>query len=271
MAFPAPRHLCTKSRNRQPVRSARKQSSAHLTVEHLENRLVPAGILTALPGAHILQSGGAIPASGPALPSGFSPSQISHAYGFDKITFNNGTVAGNGSGQTIAIVDAYGDPNIASDLATFDSTFGLAAPPSFTKVSQSGGTPTTTTNQAWDMETSLDVEWAHAMAPGAKILLVEANSNSLSDLFSAVDYARRQPGVSVVSMSWDYYEWSGETSWDSTYFSTPSGHSGVTFVASSGDTGSNYVYYPSSSPNVLSVGGTQLNLMSYSRPIREGS
>jgi hypothetical protein len=83
--------------------------------------------------------GEASPAGGPGQPVGFSPSQISQAYGFNQITFNNGTVKGDGSGQTIAIVDAYNQPNIASDLQTFDSMYGIAAPPSFTVVNQTGG------------------------------------------------------------------------------------------------------------------------------------
>src|SRR5262249_41943798 len=129
-----------------------------------------------------------------ALPGGFSPQQISQAYGFNQISFSNGTIKGDGSGQTIAIVDAYSQPNIASDLATFDSTYGIAAPPRFTVVNQTGGTSLPTSNTSWGLEESLDVEWAHAMAPGASILLVEANSSNWMDLFAAVNYARNQPG-----------------------------------------------------------------------------
>ncbi len=91
-----------------------------------------------------------------------------------------------------------------------------------------------------------------------RIVLVEANSNSYSDLLTAVNYARNQPNVSVVSMSWGGGEWSSEAANDS-YFTTPSGHSGVTFVASTGDAGSaGAPEFPSVSPNVLAVGGTQL-------------
>jgi hypothetical protein len=196
------------------------------------------------------------PNSGPSpnLPGGFSPAQIAQAYGFNQITFNNGTstVAGDGSGQTIAIVDAYDDPTIASDLATFDATYGLAAPPSFTKVNETGGS-SFSTNTSWANEISLDVEWAHAVAPGANILLVEANTNSWSDMFTAVKYAASQPGVSVVSMSWG----GNQVNFDS-YLQTPSGHSGVTFVASSGD--GSALEYPADSPNVLAVGGTNLSV-----------
>ena len=104
------------------------------------------------------------------------------------------------------------------------------------------------------------MEWAHAIAPKANILLVEANSASFSDLLTAVDYARHATGVVAVSMSWGGGEFSGESAYDS-YFTTPSGHGGVTFVASSGDSGAP-VGYPAISPNVLSVGGTTLNLNS---------
>src|SRR5262245_33722678 len=113
MPLPVQRCIQTKTRNVRPSRSRRKPSCAHLAVEHLENRLMPASTLTAIPGVHVLQYGGATPAGGPTAPAGFSPSQIAHGYGFDNITFNNGTVIGNGNGQTIAIIDAYDDPNIA--------------------------------------------------------------------------------------------------------------------------------------------------------------
>ena len=137
----------------------------------------------------------------------FSPQQLTAAYSDNNIYF--GTAAGNGAGQTIAIVDAYNDPNIAGDLTQFDAQFGLPAPPSFTVVNQTGSTtnlpttdPTGTGSRLgnWELEESLDVEWAHAMAPGANIVLVEANSNSLSDLFTAV--AEAATLGSVVSMSW---------------------------------------------------------------------
>jgi len=205
------------------------------------------------PGAHLLTSAVVLPAGGPGQPGGFSPSQIRQAYGFNQITFNNGTVKGDGSGQTIAIIDGYDQPNIASDLATFDATYGLPAPPSFTKVDQNGGTNYPPPDPGWGVEISLDVEWAHAMAPGANILLVEA-----TDLFAGVNYARSLPGVTVVSMSWGASEWSSESAYYSG-FTTPAGHSGITFVAASGDNGSSGApEYPSVSPNVLAVGGTEL-------------
>ena len=107
-------------------------------------------------------------------PIGLTPAQVKAAYGFSSVNF--GSVVGNGAGQTIAIVDAYNDPNITSDLAKFDQTFGLAAPASLKIVNQSGGTSLPQSDQGWAGEIALDVEWAHAIAPAANILLVEASS-----------------------------------------------------------------------------------------------
>ena len=164
-------------------------------------------------------------------PTGYTPTQIKQAYGINQITFtgSSGTVAGNGAGETIAIVDAYDDPNISSDLHQFDLQYGLSDP-TLTKVNQNGGSSLPQGNVSWAAEIALDVEWAHAIAPGASILLVEANSSSLSDLLTAVNYARNASGVVAVSMSWGGSEFSGESSYDS-YFTTPSGHSGVAFLA----------------------------------------
>ena len=184
---------------------------------------------------------------------GYTPSQIRHAYGMDQ-------VFGDGTGQTIAIVDAYRHPSIASDLAVFDQKFGIAAPPSFRIVNQTGGSDASVKiNSGWASEIALDVEWAHAIAPNASLLLVESKSDNIPDLVAGVDYARKQAGVSVVSMSWGTSEWSGQRSYDAT-FATPASHQGVTFVASSGDEGSiGGAEWPSTSANVLSVGGTSLS------------
>jgi hypothetical protein len=180
----------------------------------------------------------------------YSPAQIRHAYGFDQVSWN-------GAGQTIAIIDAYDDPTAATDLHKFDQQFGLADPKlTVAKLTSGGRGPAY--NSGWATEIALDVEWAHAVAPGANILLVEAVSASLNDLLAAVNYARNQVNVSVVSMSWGAGEFNGEGSYDS-YFTTPSGHGGVTFVASSGDNGAP-ASWPSISSNVLSVGGTTLSL-----------
>ncbi|MGA2502265.1 MAG: S53 family peptidase, partial [Tepidisphaeraceae bacterium] len=199
--------------------------------------------------------------------SALTPAQIRHAYGIDQVFF--GSVQGDGTGQTIAIIDVYHYPSAFSDLNTFSSQFGLptlAAYPSsspwFRQVSETGGSTSgiqLSGSSGWSIETSLDIEWAHAIAPAANILLVEANSASNSDLISAaVNWARNQPGVVAVSMSFGLTEYSGETSYDS-YFTTPSGHPGVTFLAATGDSGSPGTW-PAFSPNVVAVGGTTLNV-----------
>jgi subtilase family serine protease len=171
-----------------------------------------------------------------------TPSQIIGAY-------NLGSATG-GAGTTIAIVDAFDDPTIASDLAYFSNYFSLPTA-SFVKYKMATTIPV---DSGWALEISLDVEWAHAIAQKATILLVEARSNSLSDLLSAVSYATTYPGVKAVSMSWGGSEFSTETFYDS-YFN----NAGITFFASSGDSGAG-VIWPSSSLYVVAVGGTTLNL-----------
>src|SRR5205085_7303624 len=121
------------------------------------------------------------------------------------------------------------------------------------------------TDPGWALETSLDVEWAHAIAPRAHILVVEAASPSNDNLLNAIDYARRQKGVSAISLSWGGNESPFESYYDQ-YLTTPSGHiggaglrGGVTFVSSSGDSGAP-ASWPAVSPNVIAVGGTTLRL-----------
>ena len=187
-------------------------------------------------------------------PVGLTPAQVKAAYGINQITVPSGQLAG--AGQTIAIINAYDNPNIRSDLALFSTTFGLpAANLTIAKQYINGAAPRT--DSGWAGEIALDVEWAHAIAPGANILLVEANSASLSNLLAAVDYARNQPGVSVISMSWGASEFSGEASYDS-HFTTPAGHTPITFIAASGDGGAGAMW-PAVSTNVIGVGGTTLN------------
>jgi subtilase family serine protease len=189
------------------------------------------------------------------LLSGLTPAQVAAAYGLNAITFTGTTVKGDGSGVTIALIEMYHDPNLASDLATFDQKYGLPTP-TLTVVNLAG----TQTNSSWGEEESLDVEWAHAIAPGANILVVEAapgntESQQLQNLMAAVQTASTTPGVAVVSMSWGFPEFSGETAYDK-YFTTP----GITYVAASGD--SPGVEYPAASPDVVAVGGTTLALSS---------
>jgi subtilase family serine protease len=196
-------------------------------------------------------------------PIGYTPAEIRRAYGFDQVFF--GSIAGDGRGQTIAIVDAFNHPFIASDLHTFDVTFGLPDPPSFEKWWQTSGGQPPADDEGWALEIALDVEWAHAMAPAANILLVESFDNSAVNMFETVQWAAQRPGVSAVSMSFGGPEWSGQTVYDS-FFQTPAGHQGVTFVAASGDRSSGSWYplddpnpiFPASSPNVVGLGGTSL-------------
>jgi subtilase family serine protease len=190
----------------------------------------------------------------------YTPAEVRSGYGINQAVLPNGQQA-TGAGQTIAIVDAYHDPNIQADLASFDAAYGLAAPPSFRQVQLGGVTQVST---GWSSETALDVEWAHAVAPQANLLLVEAPSANYSDLLSAVRWAAAQPGVVAVSMSWGGSEFYNETAYDST-FTTPAGHGGVTFVASAGDSGAWYgAQWPAVSPDVLAVGGTSLYLTAQS-------
>ncbi len=194
-----------------------------------------------------------------STPVGMTPAQIRTAYGISSVGI--GSIVGNGAGQTIAIIDAYDDPNIVSDLHQFDLQLGLNDPPSFKVLNETGGTtpPTASGSTGWSVEESLDVEWAHAIAPQANLILFEANSASDQDLIStAVNTARNTPGVAAVTMSFGGDEYSGDTALDSV-FTTPSGHTGVTFLASTGDSGAPGGY-PAFSPNVVAVGGTTLTI-----------
>ncbi|MGD0896864.1 MAG: S53 family peptidase [Thermoguttaceae bacterium] len=218
------------------------------------------GVAVPLYRAH-LAAGSVVPLS-TSGPTGLTPAQIRQAYGINQITFNGGTVAGDGTGTTIAIVDAYDDPNIANDLHQFDVRFGLPDP-AFSKVNEYGSSALRSlpsANKGWTTEIALDVEWAHAIAPKAAILLVEAASASFTDLFTAITTAAGTTGVDVVSMSWGGGDFSGENYYDG-YFTTPANHNGVTFLAASGDAGAP-VGYPAISANVVAVGGTTLNLNS---------
>jgi hypothetical protein len=188
--------------------------------------------------------------------TGLSPSQITAAYGLTGLEFHTRSgqaVIGDGSGETIAVIEMYHNPNLSSDLHTFDRRFGLSDPP-LDVINQAGNQ----VDSSWGQEESLDVEWAHAIAPGARIIVVEAapgytNDQAIQSLMTAVQTADQTPGVTVVSMSWGFNEFPGETQYDS-YFNTP----GITYVAASGDTAN--VDYPAASPYVLSVGGTTLNI-----------
>jgi subtilase family serine protease len=249
------------------------QSVANLAVAALMTQLAsaqppwagtPPPLGEVRPGAHVKQDP-AQPA-GTLTPTGITPAQIQQFYGFNQL---NGI---DGTGQTIAIVDAYGDryatvtatTNIVNhkpvityttnitdatqnDWTNFCNQFSL--PTSGLTVVYPQGQGNVSTN--WALETALDIQWAHAIAPGANVVLVVTRDNSWSNLFAAVDYAV-SAGANIVSMSWGGGESSTELA-DDAHFK----HPGVTFVASSGDAGEGIIY-PAASPYVLSVGGTQL-------------
>jgi hypothetical protein len=252
MSHPFRNWIAPCSTAKQSPKCAGRKPRSRPQLELLETRDVPSTAV-AHPTFVLMNPAGVHPFAGGG-PTGYTPAQIKQAYGINQISFNG--AAGDGSNTTIAIVDAYDDVTIASDLQVFDSTLGLPNP-AFSKINQNGGTSLPRGDSGWAEETSLDVEWAHAIAPKAAILLVEANSASFSDLLTAVQTAANHSGVVAVSMSWGGGEFSGETSYDS-YFKSPSGR-GVTFLASSGDSGAP-VSYPAVSPNVVSVGGTTLSL-----------
>jgi subtilase family serine protease len=237
---------------------------------------------------------------GRQLMSGYTPAQIKHAYGFDTVTFRDAfsirpkSVAGDGSGETIAIVDPGFDPDIYGDVDQFDKLYAVSQYNSST-LYNAYGTAGTYQNEKWLStfvensqgkvylgsgwtgsvsivsqdcgEIAADVEWAHAVAPGAKILLVEAYdtgtwNNTFSNLLNMVATATEQRGVGVVSMSWGDAEQSNESSFDSVF--TSRNGQGIAFVAAIGDTPgpTPNVHYPAVSPNVLAVGGTSLHLNS---------
>lgn len=198
----------------------------------------------------------------------YTPSFIRTAYNFPSTL--------DGSGQTIVIVDAFGSPTIQQDLATFDSTFNIPAPPSFTVVCDPSGCPSFTSSSShgsnmagWTLETSLDVEYAHAMAPGANIVLAVASTNYGNAINSAESKAIQQYPGSIMSQSFGSPEilltannaqlLQAEQNYQTAL------SEGITVLASAGDSGATNGYstanagFPASSPYVLAVGGTQGN------------
>jgi subtilase family serine protease len=199
-----------------------------------------------------------------ATPTGLSPGAIEGVYGYTSASTA-------GFGQTIALVDAFNDPDAASDLNEFSAQYGLptectggSSPPScfeFRQVNQTGGSSLPTTNSGWDLEISLDIEWAHALAPAASILLVEATDNYTPNLLAAEQYAANN--AEYVSNSWGSPEFAGEKS-DDSYFT----RLGVSYFFAAGDSGG-AVEWPSSSPDVTSVGGTSLTFTAGGNLVRE--
>jgi subtilase family serine protease len=199
-----------------------------------------------------------------AIPSGtgYGPSQLQAAYGLTSAS------ASDGSGATVAVVDAYNDPTAASDLAEYRSAAGLPAltPGQFTQYNQEGETSPLPSkapaDDDWTLEESLDVDMVSAICPQCKIDLVEANNDTGNGLYVAEETAATTLGAKYISNSWGGSETSSDTTYDSEYF----GVSGVVYTASAGDSAySGGVIYPATSPHVVSVGGTTLDTSSNSR------
>lgn len=181
-------------------------------------------------------------------PSGYTPANLRLAYGLPTI---------GGTGQTIAIVDAFDDPNAESDLAAYRAQFSIKACTTasgcFRKVSQTGGSNYPRSDAGWAEEISLDLDMASAICPNCNILLVEASSNSFADLSAAVDEAAAL-GANAISNSYGGGEYSGEVSDQSHY-----NHPHIAITASSGDAGYG-VEFPAASQYVTAVGGTSLSI-----------
>lgn len=201
----------------------------------------------------------------------YDPYQMRRAYGIDSL-INAGY---DGTGKTIVILDAFRDPNIASQLATFDSFYGLPAP-NFTEVTPDGVPPY---DPGWSEEISLDVQWAHAIAPGANIVLDLAMDNSDEALLSALNYAIDHNLGDVVSMSFGEADSCvGSTltaGWHQAFVNATK--KGITLFASSGDQGAaqpscdgnswiKSTSSPASDPLVTGVGGTELHAADYCLP-----
>jgi hypothetical protein len=194
------------------------------------------------------------PFAASTAPQGYGPADVRAAY---KIPPNAGINA-------IAVVDAYNDPTALADFNVFASQFGLPQETStdplastnkvFQVVYGAGGTTPPANNQGWSGEISLDIEWAHAIAPNAKIFLVETPTNSYVNLFNGVKVAANLPNVHQVSQSYGGGEFAGQTVYDDSF-----NHAGVVFFASAGDVGGAQEY-PSESPSVVGVGGTSLQV-----------
>ena len=181
-----------------------------------------------------------------ASPPGLSPAEIKLIY----------KLPSSGGGGTIAIIGAYNDPNIENDLNVFSRQFSLpectTTNACFEKHLMKAKTKA---DAGWALETSLDVQWAHAIAPTAKILLVSAATANGTNLLKALDYARSRADVVAISMSWGGPEFEGEADLEEHF----TNKNGAVFFASSGDNGAG-VSWPAASAHVVGVGGTTLLL-----------
>jgi subtilase family serine protease len=181
-----------------------------------------------------------------AAHAGFTPCDLRSAYALPSTT--------SGAGQTVALVDAYNDPNAEADLGVYRAAYGIPACTTangcFRKVNEHGTATAPPSNASWSEEIALDIDMVSAACPACKILLVEASSNSLTDLLTAENEAAAL-GATAISNSWDASEFSTEHNYDS-YF-----NHNIPITASTGDAGYG-VGWPASSPFVTAVGGTSL-------------
>lgn len=188
-------------------------------------------------------------------PAGYHPADLQSAYKLPSSTA--------GTGQTVAIVDAYDDPKAESDLAVYRSMFGLPACTTangcFKKVNQNGGSTPPAGNTGWGQEISLDLDMVSAICPNCHILLVEANSPTFKNLGISVNTAAKL-GANAISNSYGGSESSTEVNIEKTYYT----HPGIAITASAGDSG-----YGAQSPaafnTLTAVGGTSLKHASGSR------
>jgi subtilase family serine protease len=241
-----------------PDNSSLSASSTGQTMRYLNARVCPGSVV----GTARCHSWVRVDPSGRPVtnttPRGYGPADLQSAYNLPSTT--GSTWSWNG--KTIAIVDAYDAPTAEQDLATYRSYFKLppcsTANGCFRKVNQTGGTTPPAANASWAQEISLDLDMASAICPSCKIVLVEASSNSLVNLYTAVDQAANM-GATVISNSYGGPEYSGETN-DEIHYN----HSGIAITVSSGDNGYG-VEFPASSRFVTAVGGTSLQKASNSR------
>jgi subtilase family serine protease len=201
---------------------------------------------------------------GTGLAGSLSPSDLRTHY--------NVPATATGAGQTIAIIDAPASNNAANDLNSFSTYYKLplcnTANPCFTQYTMPGAKiPARFTSNDWAGEVALDVEYAHAIAPSATILLVTAKSSAIGDMVAAVQYAATQPGVVAISMSWGINEGLAATAANDNILKAIQAQ-GIALIASSGDTGDNGSNneWPAVSPYVTSVGGTSIKTVGYSLP-----
>lgn len=199
----------------------------------------------------LVNKAGAVPNASAPLASALTPAQVRAAYGLN---------AASGGGRTVAIVDAYGYPNLERDLGIYRAQYGLPACTTangcLKVMNQTGGTSLPRTNVGWAQEQALDLDAVSATCPDCKIVMVQATNNSLANLATAVNRAALQPGVVAISNSYG----GGDSAENSAY-----NHPGIAITASTGDAGFKGGSYPASSAFVTAVGGTSLKMSGTTR------